>query len=163
MLTVVGLAFVLVGFCMAIYGLQPRPVPPVDILWNDSSWGKVNDVYFDFVVIRNHGADNVTVVVEIQDLMDTKPRISDPVTLCSGCNATVQIEAVQPPPSLTSDEYSVYTQQLGNPESIRVDYLSTVLITRLSDDLTAGAAVAVVAGVFLIVRGQGSTRRRRRA
>jgi hypothetical protein len=162
MLAIFGLALVMVGAVAVVYLLQPKPAPPVDVLWNSSGWTKANGVYFDSVVIRSHGSSNVTVVVEIKDLMDSKPRISDPVTLCAGCNATVQIEAVQPLPTFTYDEYSYYTQQLANPESITVQYLSVVLASRYDDYFTAGAAGAIVVGLFLQVRSLTATKSRRR-
>jgi hypothetical protein len=162
-LLIVGVALVLVGSILIAYSLQPKPVPPVSVLLNQSGWVNQNGVYFDSVVVRSYGSTNVTVVVEIEDLMDSKPRISDPVTLCPGCTATVQIEATQPSPSLSYDQYAFYTKQLSTPESVNVQYLSTVLRSKFNDDLTAGGAGAIIVGLFLMVRSRGSRRSRRRS
>lgn len=158
---VLGLALVLAGAILMAVSVTPKPVPPVNILMPQSGSVNQNGVYFDSVAIHNYGPSNVTVVVVIEDLIDTRPRISDPVTLCPGCTVTVQIEAVQPSPNLTYDQFALYTKQLSNPESISVEYLSTALQSRINDYLTTGGAVAILIGLFIVVRSRGPTKSRR--
>ncbi len=147
-----GVALVLAGVILMAVSITPTPAPPVTILWNQSGIANENGVYFDSITIHNYGSSNVTVVVVIEDLVDTHPRVSDPVTLCPSCTATVQIEATQPSPNLSYDQFSLYTKQLSNPESYNVEYLSTVLRSKLDNYLTTGGAVAILFGVFIMVR-----------
>ncbi len=159
---VLGLVLVLAGVILLALSVTPKPVPPVNILMPQSGSVDLNGVYFDSVAIRNYGSSNVTVVVVIEDLIDTHPRISDPVTICPGCTATVQIEAVQPAPNPSYDQFALYTKQLSNPESISVEYLSTALQSRFNDYLTAGGAVAILMGLFIVIRSRESKKSRRR-
>src|SRR5271157_4254765 len=133
LMLLLGVALVLAGVILMAITITPTPVPPVTILWNQSGFVNENGVYFDSITIHNYGSSNVTVVVVIEDLIDAHPRVSDPVTLCPSCTATVQIEATQPSPNLNYDQLSLYTKQLSNPESYSVEYLSTVLRSKLDN------------------------------
>ena len=115
---VFGLVLVMTGLVLMAYSLQPKPVPPVIVLQNQSGYANEGRAYFDQVAIRNYGASNVTVGVAIED---SKPRLSDPVTLYEWCNITVQIEAVQQFPNWSFDQYSFCTNQLSNPQPINVE------------------------------------------
>jgi hypothetical protein len=103
---VFGLVLVMTGLVLMAYSLQPKPAPPVIVLQNQSGYANEGRANFDQVAIRNYGASNVTVGVAIED---SKPRLSDPVTLYEWCNITVQIEAVQQFPNWSSDQYSFCT------------------------------------------------------
>jgi hypothetical protein len=156
-----GLALVLAGATIMVFSLTPKPTPPVDILMGQSEIVIENNVYFDSILIHNHGSSNVTVVVEIETSLDTKPRLSDPVTLCAGCSASVLIEEVQPPPGQIVDQS--YINLLTNPQLIRVDYLSTVLVSRFDDYWRGGGAGIIVVGLFILVRNRPVKRTRRQS
>lgn len=147
-----GVALVLAGVILMTISITPKQVPPVTFLWNQSGFVNENGVYFDSIAIHNYGSSNVTVVVVIEDLIDAHPRVSDPVTLCPSCTATVQIEATQPPLNLSYDQLSLYTKQLSNPESYRVEYLSTVLRSKFDNYVTTGGAFTILLGLFMIAR-----------
>ncbi len=147
-----GVALVLAGVILMVISITPKPVPPVTFLWNQSGFVNENGVYFDSIAIHNYGSSNVTVVVVIEDLIDTHPRVSDPITLCPSCTSTVQIEATQPPPNLSYDQLSLYTKQLSNPESYNVEYLSTVLQSKFDNYVTTGGAFTILLGVFIMAR-----------
>jgi hypothetical protein len=101
-----------------------RPTPPVDVLLKDSRIGGKGGAYYDYLVIQNHSAGNVTVVVVIKTPLDTSERVSAPVTVCGGCKATVEIKEVQPLPDQNLD---YYTNAIENPDYVRAEYPPTIL------------------------------------
>jgi hypothetical protein len=148
---VLGVVLVLIGVVIMALAFAPEPSPPVDVLFNQSGIATANGVYFDSIMIRNHGTSNVTVVVEVQTSLDTKPRLSDPITLCGGCTGTVTVEELQSSQNQTPDQYAYYTYAITNPQSIRVEYLSTVLQSRSSVFYPEAGAAIVIVGVFLLI------------
>jgi hypothetical protein len=159
---ILGLVLIIVGVVFITFAFAPKPTPPVDVNLDQSGIGTVNGVYFDSIILHNRGSSNVTVVVEIQTLLDTKPRISDPITLCGGCNGNVSIEEVQPPRNQTSDQYAYYTYALLAPQSIRVEYLSTVLQSRATAYFPEVGAAAIILGLFLLIH-EASTPEKKQA
>jgi len=155
-----GLALSLVGVIILAYALTPQPVPPVDVNLDQSGIRTTNGVYFDSIIIHNHGSSNVTVVVEIQTPLDTKPRLSDPITLCANCTGTLTIEEVQPAQNQTSNQYAYYTYALMNPQSIRVEYLSTVLHSHSTGIYPEVGAGIMIIGLFLTIYSASRSRER---
>ena len=152
-MVILGVILVLIGMVIMALAFSPGPSPPVDILYNQSGIATANGVYFDSIMIHNHGTSNVTVAVEVQTSLDTKPRLSDPITLCGGCTGTVTVEEMQPSQNQTPDQYAYYTYALTNPQSIQVEYLSSVLQSRSTAYYPEAGAAIVIAGVFLLIRG----------
>ena len=72
----VGFAFILIGIVFMALAYTPKPTPPVDVNLDQSGIGTANGVYFDSIILHNRGNSKVKVVVEIQTLLDAKPRIS---------------------------------------------------------------------------------------
>ena len=159
LMVVLGLGLLLVGLGIMAFAFAPRAGPPVDVLYDDSGVVTSNGIYFDSIVIHNHGTTNATVVVEIQTPLDTKSRISDPLTICGNCTQTVLIEELQPPQNQTSNQYSYYTYAIVNPPSIRVEYLSTVLQSRSTAYYPEIGAAIILAGLFLLIH-EGSKSRK---
>ena len=157
-----GLGLLSAGLVILVLALAPRAGPPVDVLYDNSGVATLNGIYFDSIVIHNHGTSNATVVVEVQTSLDTKPRFSDPVTLCGNCTETVLIEELQPQQNQTSNQYAYYTYAIVNPQSIRVEYLSTVLQSRSTVYYPEIGAAIILVGLFFLIREASGSRGSRR-
>lgn len=123
-----------------------RPMPPVDVLLKESTIGGKGGVYYDFLVIQNHSAHNVTVVVVIKTPLDSSQRVSAPVTVCGGCKTTVEIREVQPLPDQNMD---YYTNAILNPDYARTEYPPTLLTNITNFALPIGFG-AIAIGLALL-------------
>ena len=124
----IGVLCLAIGAALLItsWADSSRPMPPVDVLLKESHIGTKGGVYYDFIVIQNHSAENETVVVAIKTPLDPSERLSAPVTACGGCKTTVEIKEVQPLPDQNMD---YYTNAIENPDYVRAEFPPTIATT----------------------------------
>ncbi len=146
-----GLFIILLGVTV-VFLTGSQSTPPVDVELDQSGLASIGGVYFDQIILHNHGSQNVTVVVVIKNDLDNGPRMSDPVQICPGCTATALVEEHQPPQN--ADQADIFTNIVLHPDYIHVEYLSTVLATPIAFDVLREIAWMLVAvGVVVVVYG----------
>ena len=157
-----GIFIIALGITI-VYLTTSQSTPPVDVLLDQSGLTSIGGVYFDQFFLHNHGSQNVTVVVVIENDLDNGPRMSDPVQICPGCTATALVEEHQPPQN--ADQTDVFTNIVLHPNYIRVEYLSILLATPITFNMLRQIAwLLIAAGLIVMTYGlrlSNSGRRKR--
>jgi uncharacterized membrane protein len=157
-----GISIIVLGITLVLLTTN-QSAPPVDVLLDQSGLTSIDGVYFDQFFLHNHGSQNVTVVVVIENDLDNGPRMSDPVQICPGCTATALVEEHQPPQN--ADQTDVFTNIVLHPNYIRVEYLSILLATPITFNMLRQIAwLLIAAGLIVMTYGlrlSNSGRRKR--
>jgi hypothetical protein len=136
-----------------------QSTPPVDVLYSESGLTYENGLYYDKIVLRNHGSETITVVAVIKTEFDYSPRRSSPTTICSGCTVTVLIKEIQPLATQTPEQRQYMIEGMTHPDYIRVEYAGASFMplnNTLGYEVAVAGIVALIAFLYYLAKRRKS-------